>query len=133
MANFDPIDNTDDDELAVNQSLYALFEEASTPTKKEVKSRYLRSAEFLCYLEFLPSGSLRTEVVGSDFIRERGSTRTIIGEQRRYSGGIFSVGMRKQIICETDTDMVCMYYSHLHFSTPQIRYVRSANTKMVIL
>jgi hypothetical protein len=35
MTNFDPIDNTDDDELAVNQSLDALFEEASTPTKKK--------------------------------------------------------------------------------------------------
>jgi hypothetical protein len=34
MANFDPIDNTDDDELAVNQSLDALFEEALTLTKK---------------------------------------------------------------------------------------------------
>ncbi len=35
MTNFNPIDNTDDDELAVNQSLDALFEEASTPTKKK--------------------------------------------------------------------------------------------------
>jgi hypothetical protein len=35
MTNFDPIDNTDDDELAVNQSLDVLFEEASTPTKKK--------------------------------------------------------------------------------------------------
>jgi hypothetical protein len=35
MTNFDPIDNTDDDELAVNQSLDALFEEASTPTNKK--------------------------------------------------------------------------------------------------
>jgi hypothetical protein len=35
MTNFDPIDNTDDDKLAVNQSLDALFEEASTPTKKK--------------------------------------------------------------------------------------------------
>jgi hypothetical protein len=34
MINFDPIDNTDYDELAVNQSLDALFEEASTPMKK---------------------------------------------------------------------------------------------------
>jgi hypothetical protein len=35
MTNFNPIDNTDDDELAVNQPLDALFEEASTPTKKK--------------------------------------------------------------------------------------------------
>jgi hypothetical protein len=35
MTNFNPIDNTDDDELAANQSLDALFEEASTPTKKK--------------------------------------------------------------------------------------------------
>jgi hypothetical protein len=33
MTYFGPIDNADDDELAVNQSLDALFEEASTPTK----------------------------------------------------------------------------------------------------
>ncbi len=33
MTNFDPMDNTDDDEVAVNQSLDALFEEVSTPTK----------------------------------------------------------------------------------------------------
>jgi hypothetical protein len=35
MTNFDPIDNTDDNKLAVNQSPDALFEEASTPTKKK--------------------------------------------------------------------------------------------------
>jgi hypothetical protein len=35
MTNFDPIDNTDDDEFAVNQSLDTLFEEASTLTKKK--------------------------------------------------------------------------------------------------
>jgi hypothetical protein len=35
MTNFDPIDNTDDNKLAVNQSLDALFEEASKLTKKK--------------------------------------------------------------------------------------------------
>jgi hypothetical protein len=35
MTNFDPIDNTDDDKLTVNQSLDALFEESSTPMKKK--------------------------------------------------------------------------------------------------
>jgi hypothetical protein len=34
-TNFDPIDNIDDDKLAVNQSLQALFKEASTPTKNK--------------------------------------------------------------------------------------------------
>jgi hypothetical protein len=34
-TNFDSIDIMDDDKLAVNQSLQALFEEASTPMKKK--------------------------------------------------------------------------------------------------
>ena len=41
MTNFNPIDNTDDDKLAVNQSLDALFEEASTPTKKNTPMKSL--------------------------------------------------------------------------------------------
>jgi hypothetical protein len=49
MTNLDPIDNADDDELPVNQSLDALLEEALTPTKKK------HSNEISCFNDNLLS------------------------------------------------------------------------------
>jgi hypothetical protein len=72
MTNFDPIDNADDNELPVIQSVDALFEEALTPTKKNtaIKSLVLTTtyclSSVLCpnnYIEILPRTVQRIYVI----------------------------------------------------------------------